>query len=242
MFRPTVRPLDRCLLTLSLCCPSSPCRSQNFQPTTRTSTLPIAVRSAAISGAERPIMAATNKPPYRIPSMAEIGSLPYNGLVVASTFSGCGGSCLGYRMAGYRILWANEFSPAVAASYRANHDSFLDPRDIRKITADEILVQIGKKKGEIDLLDGSPPCQAFSTAGKRQRGWGKERRYAHGASQKNEELFSEFIRLVRGLLPRVFLAENVSGLIKGVAKGFFLEILRALKASGYRVEARLLDA
>ncbi|MCZ7641410.1 MAG: DNA cytosine methyltransferase [Verrucomicrobia bacterium] len=48
-----------------------------------------------------------------------------------STFSGCGGSCLGYRMAGYRVLWASEFIPAAAEVYRANHPTTpLDTRDI----------------------------------------------------------------------------------------------------------------
>jgi hypothetical protein len=54
------------------------------------------------------------KPPYRVPSMTEIAALPWNGLKVVSTFSGCGGSCLGFRMAGYRVVRANEFIPAAA--------------------------------------------------------------------------------------------------------------------------------
>lgn len=84
-------------------------------------------------------------------------------------------------------------------------------------------------------------CQAFSTAGKREDGWGTDKVYEHGASQKNEELFFEYIRLRDGLQPKVFVAENVSGLVKGTAKGFFLEILKELKR-GYRVVAPLLDA
>lgn len=187
---------------------------------------------------------ACDKPPYRVPSMPEIAALPWNGLTVASTFSGCGGSCLGYRMAGYKVLWANEFVPAAQDSYRANKtpDCVLDCRDIRKVRAEEILEAINLKKGELDLFDGSPPCQAFSTAGKRHKGWGKEKTYEHGAKQRNEDLFQEYIRLLRGLMPRCFVAENVSGLVKGTCKGMFLKILRELKASDYRVECRLLDA
>jgi DNA (cytosine-5)-methyltransferase 1 len=45
------------------------------------------------------------KPPYVIPTMREIAALPWNGLTVASTFSGCGGSCLGHRMAGSAVMW-----------------------------------------------------------------------------------------------------------------------------------------
>lgn len=176
--------------------------------------------------------------------MDEIRATPWNGLKVASTFSGAGGSCTGYRMAGYRVVWANEFVPAAQDSYRANmaEGSILDPRDIRKVQAQDILDATGLKAGELDLFDGSPPCQAFSTAGKREKGWGKERHYEHGASQKNEELFFEYIRLLGGLQPRAFVAENVSGLVKGTAKGFFLEILAGLKAQGYRVTCRVLDA
>ena len=185
-----------------------------------------------------------SKPPYRVPSMDEIRALPWNGLKVASTFSGCGGSCLGYRMAGFRVVWANEFVPAAQDSYKANADPncVLDQRDIHKVQVEDILAATGLKPGELDLFDGSPPCQAFSTAGKRAKGWGQDKEYEHGAKQKNETLFTEYIRLLRGLRPRAFIAENVSGLIKGVAKGYFLEILAALKASGYRVTCRVLDA
>lgn len=186
----------------------------------------------------------TNKPPYRVPLMSEIRAMPWNGFKVASTFSGAGGSCTGYRMAGFKVVWANEFVPAAQASYKANcaDDSILDCRDIKHVQPEEILAATGLKKGELDIFDGSPPCQAFSTAGKREKGWGKAKTYEHGASQCNETLFDEYIRLLRGLKPKTFVAENVSGLVKGTAKGYFLEILAALKASGYRVTCRVLDA
>lgn len=183
-----------------------------------------------------------NKPPYRVPLMSELPE--WNGLKVVSTFSGCGGSCTGYRMAGFKVIWANEFVPSARDSYRANAapDCVLDRRDIRKVLAEDILIRTGLKEGELDLFDGSPPCQAFSTAGKREKGWGTEKHYEHGAHQKNEDLFFEYIRLLRGLIPRVFVAENVSGLIKGKAKGYFIEIIRELKASGYNVKCQVLDA
>ena len=46
--------------------------------------------------------------------------------------------------------------------------------------------------GELDLFDGSPPCQAFSTAGTREKGWGTNKTYEHGAQQCNETLFDEY--------------------------------------------------
>ena len=100
---------------------------------------------------------------------------------------------------------------------------------------------IGMKAGDLDLLDGSPPCASFSTAGAREAGWGKVKKYSDSV-QRTDDLFYEFIRLVRGIKPKVFVAENVSGLVKGTAKGYFLEILSALKKCGYRVSCRVLDA
>lgn len=183
-----------------------------------------------------------DKPAYHVPSMAEIAAVPWNGLTAISTFSGCGGSCLGYRMAGFKVAWASEFIPAAAEVYRANHpETILDTRDIRKVQPAEILDAIGLKVGELDLMDGSPPCASFSTAGKREKHWGKAKKYSDTV-QRTDDLFFEFIRLLEGLRPRVFVAENVSGLVKGVAKGYFLEILAKLKAAGYRVGVKVLDA
>lgn len=147
-------------------------------------------------------------------------------------------------MAGFRIAWANECDPSAQKSYLANKsdDCILDGRDIKTIEPDEILTTIRIRKGELDVLDGSPPCQAFSILGKRDKGWGNERRYDGGVSQCNETMFSQYIRLLRGLYPKVFIAENVKGLVTGKAKGYFFEILNELKESGYNVACRLLDA
>ena len=176
--------------------------------------------------------------------MREIRATPPNGLTVASTFSGAGGSCLGYRMAGYRVAWANEFTEASAFLYAANADpdTILDRRDVRKIESSEILEATGLEVGELDVLDGSPPCDSFSLAGKREAGWGKEKLYSGGVFQRTDDLFVEYIRLVRELRPRAFVAENVTGLLVGKARGYFKEILAALDACGYAVKARVLDA
>ena len=182
------------------------------------------------------------KPPYRVPLMSEIAAIPWNGFRVASTFSGCGGSSLGYRMAGFKVVWASEFIEAAAEVYAKNNPrTILDRRDIRVVQSEEILAAIGVASGELDILDGSPPCSSFSTAGKREKGWGKVKKYSDGA-QRTDDLFFEFVRVLRGVRPRVFVAENVSGLVKGTAKGYFLEILAALKGSGYRVSCKVLDA
>ena len=183
------------------------------------------------------------KPPYTVPTMAEIERIPWNGYNVVSTFSGGGGSCLGYRMAGFRVLWANEFVEEAQKTYRANHPGvILNTKDIRTVTPEEILQEIEMKPGDVDLFDGSPPCCAFSTAGRKEKGWNQERAYSDGKSQQIENLFLEYIRILKGLQPKTFVAENVSGLVKGTAVGFFKEFIREMKAAGYQVKAQLLNA
>lgn len=182
-------------------------------------------------------------PPYTVPSLAEIRSLPWNGYRVASTFSGGGGSSLGYRMAGFRVVWANEFVESAQESYRANAspDTILDGRDIREVTTESILEATGLAKGELDLFDGSPPCASFSLSGKREAGWGTVKKYSD-REQRSDDLFFEFARILEGLQPKTFVAENVAGLVRGTAKGYFIEIFERLVSAGYRVACRVLDA
>jgi DNA (cytosine-5)-methyltransferase 1 len=102
--------------------------------------------------------------------------------------------------------------------------------DIAKLTVGKCLFLAGLKPGELDVLNGSPPCQGFSTAGKRI------------LDDPRNSLFREYVRLLRGLQPKAFVMENVSGMVKGKMKLVFTEIMRELKASGYIVKARVLNA
>ena len=191
----------------------------------------------------RKSIVATAKPPYCVPSMRAIAAMPSNGLTVVSTFSGCGGSCLGFRMAGYRALWASEFIEAARICYAANSakGTILDGRDIREVDPRDILKAVKKKQGQIDVLEGSPPCASFSLLGKRNEHWGAARKYSETV-QRTDDLFFEYIRILRGLRPKVFVAENVSGLVRGVSKGYFVEVFKAMRDVGYVVESKLLDA
>lgn len=154
-----------------------------------------------------------------------------NAPTVISTFAGCGGSSLGYHMAGFRELLAVEWEQNAADTFRLNFPHVpLYHGDIAKLSVEECLRLAGIAPGELDVFDGSPPCQGFSTAGKREIG-----------DQRNQ-LFREYCRLLRGLRPKAFVMENVSGMVKGDFKLIFAEILRTLKGCGYRVKARLLNA
>jgi DNA (cytosine-5)-methyltransferase 1 len=181
------------------------------------------------------------KPPYRVPTIKETNQIKgTNGFTAISTFSGCGGSCLGLEMAGFDIRVASEFIESARETYAANHPQVvLDGNDIRNINGSTLLELAGTD--EIDLLEGSPPCSPFSTIGKRHEGWGSVRHYSD-SEQRSDDLFFEFARLLSDIRPKVFVAENVKGLVTGSAKGYFKLILGRLRSLGYRVEARLLDA
>lgn len=150
---------------------------------------------------------------------------------VVSLFAGCGGSSLGYSMAGYRELLAVEWNDNAVATFELNFpDVPVYHDDIHKLTVDKCLELADIEVGELDLLDGSPPCQGFSTADKRIM------------ADKRNQLYMQFVRLLRGLQPKVFVMENVSGLVKGKMKLIFADIMRELKASGYDVHCKLLNA
>jgi len=150
---------------------------------------------------------------------------------VISLFAGCGGWSLGYSMAGYRELLAVAWDDNAVETFKLN---FLGVPvwhgDIAELSVEECLRIAEIKPGELDVLDGSPPCQGFSTAGKRKMDDGRN------------QLFREYVRLLRGLQPKVLVMENVSGVVKGKMKLIFAEIIRELKASGYRVTVRLMNA
>lgn len=178
---------------------------------------------------------------YRIPTIAETNKLEKKFNVI-STFSGGGGSCLGYKMAGGGILVANEFIPQAQATYRENFpETNLLTGDIRELTGKDFLDAAGLKEGELDIFDGSPPCASFSTSGKREKGWGKVKSYSD-TNQRADDLFFEYARILGEIQPKTFIAENVKGLTMGAAKGYLKEIYSELVRTGYSVHSRLLNS
>lgn len=185
-----------------------------------------------------------SKPAYVVPTMEEIKKVVgTNGYSLVSTFSGCGGACLGFEMAGFKTLYANEFIEEARNTYKLNHPNvFVDGRDIRQVTGSSILETIKFKSGELDVLEGSPPCSSFSMAGARDKKWGEKSDYSDDQNQVTDDLFFEFVRVLKDLQPKVFVAENVKGLVQGRAKGYFKQILRSLKSAGYVVEVRIINS
>lgn len=162
---------------------------------------------------------------------AHLAPKSHNAPTVISTFAGAGGSSLGYSMAGFRELLAVEWDEHAVKTFKANFPHVpVYHGDIAKLSVEQCLNTARLNAGELDVFDGSPPCQSFSTAGKRS------------FTDQRGQLFKEYVRLLQGLNPKAFVMENVSGMVKGKMKLIFAEILHELKACGYHVSVRLLNA
>ncbi len=149
---------------------------------------------------------------------------------VLETFSGCGGSS-SWKLAGATVRLAVEWDDNAVATYRLNYPTTpVYHGDIGKLTSAAALGLAGLAPGELDVLSGSPPCQGFSTSGKRDM------------DDNRNQLFKEYARLLRELQPRAFVMENVRGMIIGDMKEIFYEIIAELRDCGYKVKARLLNA
>lgn len=153
--------------------------------------------------------------------------VPYHGKKVFGTFVCGGGSTMGYKLAGYNHLGGVEFTEHYSRVYRANHHpKYFYEEDIRNFVNRNDLPE---ELYALDLLDGSPPCAAFSTAGSREKVWGKQSQYENKIQQKDDLPFV-YCDLILKLKPKVFLLENVSGLAKGNGKVYLKKIVQTLSA------------
>jgi DNA (cytosine-5)-methyltransferase 1 len=174
-----------------------------------------------------------------------------NKFTVISTFAGGGGSSTGYRLAGGNILCINEFVAEARKTYKENYpDTPIMPDDIKQLKGENFLETAGIQKGELDILDGSPPCSAFSMCGtlgkagsKHSDGWGKTKKYSTGKIVENiEDLFFEYVRIAKDIKPKVIIGENVAGLDAGEAKQKRNQIDKAIEEIGYDVSYKILNA
>ena len=159
---------------------------------------------------------------------------------VFSCFACGGGSTMGYKLAGFDVIGCNEIDPRMNKVYVENHHPRLNYLcDIREMVTKELPEELY----QLDILDGSPPCSSFSTAGNRDDDWGKEKKFREGqVSQVLDTLFFDFIALAKKLQPKVVIAENVKGLLIGEAKDYVRRIYKAFDDAGYTLCHNLLDA
>ena len=145
-------------------------------------------------------------------------------LKIAALFSGAGGLDLGFKKAGFKVVFANEYDKKIWETYKINHkETKLDTRSIKDIKSDEI--------PDCDGIIGGPPCQSWSEAGAQR-----------GINDKRGQLFLEYIRILKDKQPLFFLAENVSGMLHEKHRTALINIFEMFDEAGYTVSVDLLNA
>jgi len=159
---------------------------------------------------------------------------------VFGTFICAGGSTMGYKLNGFNHLGGVEIDTKISKVYEKNHKpKFLYTDDIRSL----FNYDLPKELYDLDILDGSPPCSSFSTVGNREKDWGKKKVFVEGQTkQVLDDLFFEYLNVIDKLRPKIFIAENVKGLIFGNAKKYVFEIMNYAKKIGYECQIFLLDS
>ena len=143
---------------------------------------------------------------------------------VCSLFSGIGGIDLGFKQAGFDIIWANEFDHDATITYKVNlGDKHLVEKDIRHVNAYDI--------PDFDVLVAGFPCQPFSIAGKQD-----------GFKDPRGNLFFEIARIIDVRRPPVVFLENVANLVEHDNGKTFLVIYNTLAQFGYWVKYKVLDS
>lgn len=156
-------------------------------------------------------------------------------------FAGAGGFSYGMEQAGIDVVAAIEFDKKIAKTYRKNHKStILINDDIRNISVfkNNSLKSIEELVGftEFDIIFGGPPCQGFSMAGKRIR------KKSDFFEDERNLLFLEFLRMVRDIKPKLFIIENVPGILNFENGRVRDEIHEKFSELGYNVSSKVLSA
>ena len=144
---------------------------------------------------------------------------------IISLFSGCGGLDLGFERAGFEIPVANEYDKTIWETFKINHpQTRLIEGDIRQINESDF-------PSDVDGIIGGPPCQSWSEAGA-----------LRGIDDARGQLFFDYIRILRKVKPKFFLAENVSGMLADRHNEAVQNIIKLFEESGYDVTLTLVNA
>ena len=174
---------------------------------------------------------------------------PTRTLYCVDLFAGCGGLSLGLELAGFRPLLFSEINSSAAETYLANRtgQNIAYIGDIEKLTDVKLrnFMSTWSAKGikDIDLVTGGPPCQGYSGIGHR-RTFKIDKR-----DIPSNHLYQEMIRVIRGVKPKLFLFENVKGLLharwgpEGKPGEVFQDVLKAFRQiPDYEVQWELVHA
>jgi DNA (cytosine-5)-methyltransferase 1 len=144
-------------------------------------------------------------------------------MTVAGLFAGIGGIELGFKKAGFTIVWANEIDKNACKTYRLNHDHKLYECDIKELDEKEV--------EKVDVLTAGFPCQAFSIAG-----------YQKGFQDDRGNVYFEILRFIDALEPKVVFLENVKNL-KSHDKGNTYRVIKeSLEERGYYIKDKVINS
>lgn len=145
-------------------------------------------------------------------------------LGVIDLFSGCGGSSLGFKQAGFQIKVGVDIDETASRSFQINFPkAHVFTSDISVVSGKDLLSSGGFKNGNEVILIACPPCQGFSSA----------RRNSERLADPRNNLIFEFLRIVEEIKPKAFVMENVPGLATNIGKPIFDQILKGLERLGY---------
>ena len=147
-------------------------------------------------------------------------------------FAGAGGLALGIEHAGFNHIALIEIDKDAADTLKSNRPKWnVINNDIAKISCLDLENLFNIKRGELDLLSGGAPCQSFSYAGKRL-----------GLEDARGTLFYHYAKFLQKLQPKMFLFENVRGLLNHDKGRTYQTILNVFNDCGYKIDKKLLNA
>lgn len=147
-------------------------------------------------------------------------------------FAGAGGLALGIEKAGFDTIGLIEFDKAASDTLKCNRPEWrVINDDIANISCLDLEEYFGIEKGELDLLSGGAPCQSFSYAGKRL-----------GLEDARGTLFYHYAKFLEQLQPKMFLFENVRGLLTHDRGRTYKTITDIFENTGYTIQKRVLNA
>lgn len=150
---------------------------------------------------------------------------------VIDLFCGCGGFSKGFEEAGYKICFGIDMWSDAVVTYQKNFpEAFVWNEDITRVSGKDILDRAGLSRDEADVIIGGPPCQGFSVSGKRM------------IDDERNILYKSYVQIVSEIRPKVFVMENVPGLVRLFHGKVAGQVLEDFESIGYTVQMQILSA
>ena len=154
-----------------------------------------------------------------------------NKLTAIDLFCGCGGFSYGFKQAGFDILLGIDVWKDAIVTYKHNiQEAKTINDDISQISGKDILDTLNVNATDIDVIIGGPPCQGFSVSGKRLR------------DDPRNLLYKSFVEIVGEIQPKIFVMENVPGLVRLFNGKVKEEVIGDFSEIGYEVVEKILTA